>query len=220
MDLNDGHDDGLENTQNTSGAPMSDVERDAPVKWIHDSWIDQCEAAGVYSRKSPVFGYSEPRAISVSLTRAEVWVLAQRHLNTVLMYREYFEWCGDCEEIRNAQATVHGWRFWELYEQLPPEDQQRFQKQIEIRQQYIKSVEAEVRRCADVDHDFYERKKAGLVSEAEAAAYKTPGFILGFPVMPAPADGGPGPEEWDMFESGENPFMLRDDPSANGEAAS
>lgn len=193
--------------QDASGEPRSDVERDAPLKWIHDSWIDECEAAQVYSRKSPVFGYLEQPVISVALTRAELWTLAQRHLNTVLMYREFVEWTGMCEDIYHARSSIHGTRFWELYEQLPPEDQQRFAKQIEMRQRYIDSVAAEVSRCEKKENEFWERVKAGLVSEAEVAAHKTPPFILGLPVMPSPADGGRGPEEWGMFSSRENPLM-------------
>ncbi len=48
---------------------------------------------------------------------------------------------------------------------------------------------------------FRAREDAGLVSEEERQAYKTPGFILGYFSGPSPADGGAEPEHWDVFAS-------------------
>lgn len=177
-------------------------------RWENDSWIAECEAAGVYSRQPPVFRYAEEPILAVTLTRSELWMLAQRHLNTVLTYREYSEWTGECERLSEVRAETHRQRFQQLCEQLPTEDQKRFEQQSEIRQRYIEGVAAEVRRCGEEEHAFRQRVKSGLASEAEIVAHETPPFIIGLPVMPSPADGGPSPEDWDMFSTSyhENPF--------------
>jgi hypothetical protein len=176
-------------------------------EYVRDRWVGECEAAGVYSRRTPVFHYAEKPTMAVTVTRSELWLLAQRHLNTVLMYSEYSEWNGECDALPFERATLHELRFRQLCEQLPPEDQKRFQQQIEIRQRYIRSVAAEVERSYKAEGEFWDRVDAGMVSEAEVAAHKTPPFISSCGVMPAPADGGRGPEEWDIFGCyEENPF--------------
>lgn len=185
-------------------------------KYIVDSWIGECEAAGVYSRQTPVFRYAEKPNLAVSLTRSELRVLAERHLNTVLMHGEYQAWNGDCERLAVERAMVHESRFWQLCEQLPSEDQEQFKRQIEIRRQYITSVKAEVRRCGEEETAFWGRVEAGLVSEAEIAAHVTPPFIRGSCVMPAPADGGPGPEEWEMFDRYDENSFADSNEVANG----
>jgi len=172
---------------------------DETLPWVHDSWVGECETAGVYSRKAPVFKYEDKPAIAVTLTTAEVRLLAQRHLNTLASQREAFVWSGLCERDIEARVVCHDIRFQQLAELLPAEEQQRFRCQIAIRNRYIESVRAEVARCGKAEDDFWNRADAGLLSEAEIAAHRTPPFIAGLPVMPSPADGGPGPEEWAMF---------------------
>jgi len=167
----------------------------------YHSWIAECEASGVYSQKSPVFDYSEKAALTVTLTRAEICTLAQRHLSTVLMWNEFLGWTGICEDVWLQRAEHHEARFQQLLKHLPAEDQQRFQQQIEIRQRYIEAVEAEVARAGKQEQEFASRLEAGKVSEAEAAAHVTPPYILGYPVMPAPLKGSREPEEWDIFKS-------------------
>ena len=185
--------------QRVNGGRGTQAPPDETLQWVHDSWVGECEAAGVYSRQSPVFNYEDKPAIAVLLTTAEVRLLAQRHLNTCMSWNEFYAWCGLCEWALAERATIHEARFRGLYESLPHEDQERLRRQLEIRQHYIRSVAAEVARCEKLEADFWDRADAGLVSEAEIADHKTPPFIAGLPVMPSPADGGPGPEAWDMF---------------------
>lgn len=180
------------------GLPI-EAAPDETLQWVHDSWIGECEAAGVYSRQAPAFDYSEGTSITATLTRAELVLLAQRHLNTVAQWREWFTWTGMCERDIDERVVCHDIRFHQLVELLPVEDQQRFQRQIDIRNRYIASVKAEVHRCEKAESDFWSRADAGLVSEAEIAAHKTPPFVEGLPVTPAPADGGPEPEHWSLF---------------------
>jgi hypothetical protein len=104
-----------------------------------------------------------------------------------------------CERDIDERVVCHDIRFHQLVELLPVEDQQRFQRQIDIRNRYIASVKAEVHRCEKAESDFWSRADAGLVSEAEIAAHKTPPFVEGLPVTPGPADGGPEPEHWSLF---------------------
>lgn len=169
------------------------------LQWKHDSWIDECEAAGVYSRKAPAFDAQEKPSLTATLTRAEAKLLAQRHLNTVASWRECSAWTGVSERYIEERVVCHDIRFQQLAELLPLEDQQRFRRQIEIRDRYIASVRAEVLRCEIAEGQFWEQVDAGLVSEDEIASHKTPPFIAGLPVVPSPADGGPGPETWDLF---------------------
>jgi len=174
---------------------------DETLQWVHDSWIGECEAAGLYSRKDPVFDDPQGSLIAATLTAAEVKLLAQRHLNTVIGWNEFFAWNGLDEWQWEVRAMVHETRFRVLSDLLSPDDQRRFWHQIEIRERYVRSVEAEVTRCEKVEQDFWNRVNAGLVSEADIAAHKTPSFIAGLPVMPPPADGGHAPEEWNLFSS-------------------
>ena len=170
---------------------------DETLSWVHDSWVGECEAAGVYSRKAPAYDCSEKPSIAAALTVAEVRLLAQRHINTVAGWEEACVWSGSTERYITERVICHDIRFQTLAALLPAEEQQRFRHQIAIRDRYIKSVKAEVVRCGKAEDDFWKRADAGLLSEAEIAAHKTPPFIAGLPVMPSPADGGPGPEEWD-----------------------
>lgn len=176
---------------------------DENLQWVHDSWVGECEAAGVYSRETPTYDYSEVNLITATLTPAELRLLAQRHLNTSLDCQEFVAWNGFAERTWAERAVLHAIRYRELAAVLPPDDQQRLQQQHEIRQQYIQSVRAEVIRCEKAEAEFWTRADAGLVGKAEIAAHKTPPFIMGAPVMPPPADGGPGPDRWDMFASEE-----------------
>jgi len=185
--------------QRANGGRSTQAPPDETLPWVHDSWVGECEAAGVYSRKTPVFNYEDKPAIAVTLTAAEVRLLAQRHLNTFIGWDEFYAWNGLGDGEFAERATVHEVRFRGLYESLPHEDQERLQRQLGIRQRYIDSVAAEVARCEKAESDFWRRARAGLVSDAEVAAHWTPSFIAGVPVMPPPADGEPGPEEWDMF---------------------
>ena len=190
----------MASNSSTSSAP--DDPQDNPKQdFPYHSWIAECEAAGVYSQKSPVFDYSEKAALTVTLTRAEICTLAQRHLSTVFTWNEFFGWTGICEDVWDQRAEHHEARFRQLLKHLPAEDQQRFQQQIEIRQRYIQAVKAEVDRAGEREQEFESRRVAGKVSEAEAAAHVTPPYILGYPVMPAPLDGNREPEEWDIFAS-------------------
>lgn len=189
-----------------------------PERWVHDSWIAECEAAGVYSRQPPVFRYAEDPILAVTLTRSELWMLAQRHLNTVVNNNESVAWTGECEKFDGLRAKLHEQRFWQLFELLPTEDQKRFEQQIEIRTRYLESVRAEVARISEEEEAFQNRVEAGLASEAEIAAHVTHPLVMGLPVMPAPADGGPGPEDWNMNGTSyhENPFSdLAYDPHEN-----
>jgi hypothetical protein len=172
---------------------------DETLQWVHDSWISDCEAAGVYSRTAPAYEYSEAPAVTVSLVAAELRLLAQRHLNTAKGWAEFYAWNGLAEELFAERAMIHEARFRALADLLPAEEQERFQRQIEIRNRYIASVRSEVARCERAEQNFWERVEEGLIDEAEIAAHRTPPFIAGLPGMPAPADGGPGPEEWDLF---------------------
>lgn len=176
--------------------------------WVNDSWIAECEEAGVYSRQPQVFRYVEEPILAATLTRTELWMLAQRHLNTVVNNNESAAWTGECEKLDGLRAKVHEQRFWQLFEQLSPEDQKRFEQQIEIRKRYLKSIKNEVRRIANEEEAFQKRVEAGLASDAEIAAHETHPLIIGSPVVPAPADGGPQPENWNMYATGyhENPF--------------
>ncbi len=169
---------------------------------VHDSWIGECEASGVYSRRPPVYRYDLGEPVQqVELTRAEIRNLAQRHLNTFFRETEFVTWTGECDRRLDERAMQHEARFWRLYSILPVEDQRRFDLQIEIRQRYLQSIEGEVHRCREVEMAFRAREDAGLVSEEERQAYKTPGFILGYFSGPSPADGGAEPEHWDVFAS-------------------
>jgi hypothetical protein len=185
--------------QRANGGRSTRVPSDETLPWVHDSWVGECEAAGVYSRKAPVFNYEDKPAITVTLSATEVRLVAQRHLNTFMGWNEFYAWNGLGEGAFAERATIHEVRFRGLYESLPHEDQERLQRQLEIRQRYIESVAAEVARCEKVESEFWKQADAGLVSEAEIASHRTPSFIAGLPVMPPSADGGPGPEEWDMF---------------------
>jgi hypothetical protein len=142
------------------------------------------------------------------LTQSELQMIAQRHLNTVLMHIEYLEWTGEeCDRLSSLRESLHESRFWQLFEQLSPEGQKRFMGQIEIRKQYIESVAAEVRRCGEEEAAFWNAVEEGILSEDDIAAHVTPPCISGCGSMPSPADGGPGPEQWDMFDSYDgNPF--------------
>lgn len=186
-----------------NGGRNAEPPADETLQWAHDSWIDQCETAGVYSRTPSPYGYSEQPAIKATLTPAELRILVQRHLNSSFEWTEFFAWNGLAEGAGAARAMIHEVRFKTLVELLPPGEQQRLQQQRAIRQQYVQSVRAEVARCEKAEGDFWARADAGLVCEAEIAAHKTPLFIMGAPVMPPPADGGPGPERWDVFASEE-----------------
>jgi hypothetical protein len=183
--------------QRTNSGPNTEASSDEPLPWVHDSWVGECEAAGVYSRKAPTYDCSEKPSIAAALTVAEVRLLAQRHLNTVVKWEEFFVWTGMIEWEFTQRVMCHNIRFQQLAELLPAEEQQRFRQQIAIRDRYVKSVKAEVVRCGKAEDDFWKLADAGLLSEAEIAAHRTPSFIAGLPVMPSPADGGPGPEEWD-----------------------
>ena len=182
-----------------NGGRDTEAAPDETLPWVHDSWIGECEADGVYSREAPVFDDLGGPSITATLTRAELVLLAQRHLNTVAQWREWFTWTGMCERDIDERVVCHDIRFQQLAELLPVEDQQRFQRQIDIRNRYIASVKAEVHRCEKAESEFWSRADAGLVSEAEIAAHKTPPFVEGLPVTPAPADGGPEPEHWSLF---------------------
>ena len=183
--------------QRVNGGRGTQAPPDETLQWVHDSWVGECEAAGVYSRKAPAYEYSEKPSLMVALTAAEVRLLAQRHLNTVARWEEACVWSGSTERYITERVICHDIRFQTLAVLLPAKEQQRFQQQIAIRDRYIKSVEAEVVRCGKAEDDFWKLADAGLLSEAEIAAHRTPPFIAGLPVMPSPADGGPGPEEWD-----------------------
>ena len=172
---------------------------DETLPWVQDSWVGECETAGVYSRIAPTFDYSQRPVITATLTPAELRLLVQRHINTLLQCDEFFAWNGFWERAWEVHAMAHEFRLAALVELLPPEDQQRFQQQLEIRGRYIQSVRAEVTRCEKVEADFWDRADAGLVSKAEIAEHKTPPFIRGAPVMPSPADGSPDPERWDLY---------------------
>jgi hypothetical protein len=184
-------------TQRVNGGLGTQEPPNETLQWVHDSWVGECEAAGVYSRKTPVYKFQEKPAIAATLTAAEVRLLAQRHLNTVVKWEEFFVWTGMIEWEFTQRVMCHNIRFQQLAELLPAEEQQRFRQQIAIRDRYVKSVKAEVVRCGKAEDDFWKLADAGLLSEAEIAAHRTPSFIAGLPVMPSPADGGPGPEEWD-----------------------
>jgi hypothetical protein len=185
--------------ERVNGGRDSEAAPDETLPWVHDSWIGECEAAGVYSCKAPAFDDLEGPSITVTLTRAELVLLAQRHLNTVAKWREWFTWTGMCERDIEERVMCHDIRFHQLAELLPVEDQQRFRHQIEIRNRYIASVGAEVFRCEKAESKFWARADAGLVREAEEASHNTPPFVAGLPVTPAPADGGPEPEQWSLF---------------------
>jgi hypothetical protein len=185
--------------ERVNGGRDSQAAPDETLPWVHDSWIGECEAAGVYSRKPPAYDYSEEPAIAVTLTRAEVKLLAQRHLNTAMDWEEFYAWNGLAEKEWAVRSMIHDARSHVLADLLPPEDQHGFRRQIEIRDRYIASVRAEVFRCEKAESEFWSRTDAGLVSEAEIAAHKTPPFIAGHPVTPPPADGGPGPDAWDLY---------------------
>jgi hypothetical protein len=140
-----------------------------PEQWIEDSWIFECEAAGVYSMDTPMFRYAEEPAAAVMLTQSELQMIAQRHLNTVLWHLEYTVWTGDKgERYRKYQ---HESRFWQLFEQLTPDGQERFQRQIDIRMQYINSVKAEGNRRHRGEGTFLDAVKEGIVPEADIAEY-------------------------------------------------
>ena len=185
--------------QRVNGGRSTLAPSDETLPWVHDSWVGECEAAGVYSRKAPVFNYEDEPAIAVTLSATEVRLLAERHLNTFMGWDEFYAWNGLGEGAFAERATIHEIRFRALTDLLPPEDREQLRRQLEIRQHYIESVAAEVARCEKLEADFWDRADAGLVSEAEIADHKTPPFIAGLPVMPSPADGGPAPEAWDMF---------------------
>lgn len=195
--------------ERVNGGRDSEAAPDETRPWVHDSWIGECEAAGVYSREAPAFDHLGGPSITATLTRDELVLLAQRHLNTVSKWREWFAWTGLCERDIEERELCHDIRFQQLAELLPAEDQQRFRRQIEIRNRYIASVEAEVSRCEKAEGEFWSRADAGLVSEAEIAAHETPSFILR-PVTPSPADGGPEPEQWSLF-----PRQARRSPAAS-----
>lgn len=54
-------------------------------------------------------------------------------------------------------------------------------------------------RCGRLEEAFWARVEAGLVSDKEIKNHRTPGFLMGSLSMPRPADGGPEPEQWDLF---------------------
>lgn len=184
-----------------SGGRDIESPADETLPWVHDSWVGECEAARVYSRKAPTFDYSQRPVITATLTPAELRLLVQRHINTLLQWDEFYAWNGLAEREWLEHKIIHEVRLAALVELLPPEDQQRLQQQLEIRWRYIQSVRAEVTRCGKVEEDFWDRADAGLLSEAEIAAHQTPPFIRGAPVMLPPADGGPEPECWDLYRS-------------------
>jgi hypothetical protein len=186
--------------ERANGGQPIEAAPDETLQWVHDSWIGECEAAGVYSRQAPAFDYSEGPSITATLTRAEVKLLAQRHLNTAMNWAEFYAWNGLGEKEFAERAIIHDIRSRILAELLPPEEQDGFRRQIEIRKRYIASVGSEVFRCEKAEGDFWSQADAGLVSKAEIDAHKTPPFIAGFPGMPSPADGGPEPEQWSMFD--------------------
>ena len=165
----------------------------------YHSWVAECEAAGVYSRDEPRYDYAGQPGITLSLTLAEVKNLAQRHLNTVYDWKEYFAWNGLPEGRIEFRVVIHESRFRQLYELLAATEREQFDRQIEIRDRYIHAIEGEVEQCEAEEAEFWRRVEAGLVSESERAAHKTPPFIAGLPVMPPPADGEPSPEKWDAF---------------------
>jgi hypothetical protein len=185
--------------ERANGGRYIEAMPDEALPWVHDSWIGECEAAGVYSRKPPAYDYSEEPAIAVTLTRAEVTLLAQRHLNTAMDWEEFYAWNGLAEKELAVRSMIHDARSHVLADLLPPEDQHGFRRQIEIRDRYIASVRAEVFRCEKAESEFWSWADAGLVSEAEITAHKPPPFIAGHPGMPSPADGGPAPEAWDLY---------------------
>ena len=171
-----------------------------PVFEFH-AWIAECEQAGVYDSGRPVFNYREEPKFLVALTRAEILMLAQRHLNTVLGWNEFLAWngnLGDFDYELNLGVGIHQLRFHELSRQLPQADQKRFGRQIEIRQGYITAVEAEVVRAGEQEELFQKRREAGLASDSEVAAHVTPPYMLGSPVMPPLVKGQTEPEEWDL----------------------
>lgn len=185
--------------ERVNGGRDSEAAPDETRPWVHDSWIGECEAAGVYSREAPAFDHLGGPSITVTLTRDELVLLAQRHLNTVANWREWFAWTGLCERDIEERVMCHDIRFFQLAGLLPVEDQQRFARQIEIRDRYIASVVAEVHRCEKAEQDFWDRVEEGLIDEGAIAAHKTPPFVAGLPVTPSPADGGPEPEQWSLF---------------------
>lgn len=196
--------------ERVNGGRDSQAAPDETRPWVHDSWIGECEAAGVYSREAPAFDHLGGPSITATLTRDELVLLAQRHLNTVANWREWFAWTGMCERDIEERVMCHDIRFFQLAGLLPVEDQQRFARQIEIRDRYIASVEAEVHRCEKAEQDFWDRVEEGLIDEDAIATHKTPPFVAGLPVTPSPADGGPEPEQWSLF-----PRQARRSPAAS-----
>ena len=185
--------------ERANGGRHIEATPDEALPWVHDSWIGECEAAGLYSRKPPAYDYSEEPAIAVTLTRAEVKLLAQRHLNTAMDLEEFYAWNGLAEKEWVVRSMIHDARSRLLADLLPRDERDGFRRQTEIRNRYIASVQSEVFRCEKAEHAFWERVEEGLIDEAAIAAHKTPPFVAGFPVTPPPADGGPGPEAWDLY---------------------
>lgn len=196
--------------ERVNGVRDSQAAPDETRPWVHDSWIGECETAGVYSREAQAFDKLGGPSITATLTRDELVLLAQRHLNTVAQWREWFTWTGMCEWDIEERVMCHDIRFQQLAELLPAEDQERFWRQIEIRNRYIASVKAEVHRCEKAELDFWDRVEEGLIDEDAIAAHKTPPFVAGLPVTPSPADGGPEPEQWSLF-----PRRARRSPAAS-----
>lgn len=188
----------MASTSSVPDDPQDGPKQDFPF----NSWIVECEKAGVYGPEQPVFDYRERPGITVTLTRAELRLLAQRHLSTLFGWEEFSALNGEpASPLILERTSEHHSRFRELYGHLDPADQKRFDRQIEIRQRYIQAVQTEVARAGEREQEFESRRAAGKVSEAEAAAHVTPPYILGYPVMPAPLDGNREPEEWDIFAS-------------------
>lgn len=185
--------------ERANGGQYVEATPDEALPWVHDSWIGECEAAGVYSRKPPAYDYSEEPAIAVTLTRAEVKLLAQRHLNTAMDWEEFYAWNGLAEKELAVRSMIHDARSRLLADLLPRDERDGLRRQIEIRNRYIASVRSEVFRCEKAEHAFWERVEEGLIDEDAIAAHRTPPFIAGLPGMRSPADGGPGPEAWDLF---------------------
>ena len=185
--------------ERVNGGRASEAAPDETLPWVHDSWVGECEAAGVYSRKPPAYDYSEEPAIAVTLTRAEVNLLAQRHLNTAMDWKEFYAWNGLAEKEWAVRSMIHDARARLLADLVPRDERDGFQWQIEIRNRYIASVQSEVFRCEKAEHAFWERVEEGLIDEDALAAHKTPPFVAGFPVTPPTADGGPSPEAWDLY---------------------
>jgi len=185
--------------ERANGGRHIEATPDEALPWVHDSWIGECEADGFYSRKPPAYDYSEEPEIAVTLTRAEVKLLAQRHLNTVMDWEEFYAWNGLAEREWAVRSMIHDARSRRLADLLPHDERDGFRRQIEIRNRYIASVKAEVHRCEKAEQDFWDRVEEGLIDEDAIAAHKTPPFVAGLPVTPSPADGGPGPEAWDLY---------------------